>query len=250
MAKIVITVKNSDGVVLSGAKVAYELPGIGVPEKTTDASGQVTISDLTAGEGYHVTATMAGYKEASGEIAALEDSTNSIVLTLEPESAAASDTAEQETVQEKPADVVSTAVEAASAVVEASGVTEAVNQAVTAAVTNPTTTVSEDWDTIKAAAKTALSSFKTTVSADTVTTADLTAATSLVQEQVLKPVEDWLNLMITKRNKVAGNWLKALGYDLNMAPAYVFKLYVAKEIAAGMATLKAKLDKALSDNIQ
>lgn len=227
MAKFLVTVKDkATNKAIEGATVNITIDGSGTIPYTTNADGQAIIGGLVVGASYPVAVSISGYDNFSESVVPVdEDTALSVDIALTATAVAAE---------------IGTVISTASIVVDA------VEKAATAASTSTTTTVSEDWDSIKAAAKAALASFQVTVNTDSVSTADLTNATTLVQEKVLQPVEDWLNLMITKRNKVANNWIKALGYDLNMAPAYGFKLYVAKEIASGISTLKSKVAETLS----
>ena len=82
MAKVTITVKNSEGSVLSGAAVSYSVSGIST-SGTTDINGQLEIEGLSAGI-YTFTASLSDYTSASTDITVTDaDVSSTITLAAE-----------------------------------------------------------------------------------------------------------------------------------------------------------------------
>ena len=84
MSTTTITVKNSEGTVLSGATISYVVSTVTV-DGTTDTAGQLAISDLEAGT-YTFTAILDGYISASVDVTVTADADVTGTITLEGES--------------------------------------------------------------------------------------------------------------------------------------------------------------------
>ncbi|WP_169718027.1 carboxypeptidase-like regulatory domain-containing protein [Sporomusa silvacetica] len=106
MSTTTITVKNSEGTVLSGATISYVVSAVTV-DGTTDTAGQLTISDLEAGT-YTFTAVLDGYTSASVDVTVTADADVTGTITLEGESTLSTVTDAAKTAAETAATAVAT----------------------------------------------------------------------------------------------------------------------------------------------
>ena len=218
MATLKITAETEAEVLIEGATLSTTINGTTV-DYTTDATGTIEKSGFTNGESYTFTAVKTGY------------TTNTVIVT-------ASD------------DGVVSGVIKMAVVVETVGTTNPVDQVVNTVATaietakTSTTTVAEDWKTIKATAEAAISGLSTSL-----TTSDLTKdgvveslysqLTTVINSSITKVDSYKSQLMVSRHTK---NFWECVLIDAKLAGIELFEYFLAKEIS----TIKAKITDKIS----
>ncbi|MBU2701195.1 hypothetical protein Ga0466249_002309 [Sporomusaceae bacterium BoRhaA] len=210
MGNVNITVKNSEGVALQGVAISYEISGIGTTTTLTDVNGLVSVAGLADGA-YKFVAALVGYNSGKAELTVTEGATVEGVITL-----------------------VATAINT---------VEQTIASAITAAESNTTTTVSDDWKTIKAAAETALSGLSTSVAnsdltSSTVLTDIYSQITTVIQTAIGKVDAYKHELMVSRHSK---DFWECVLIDAKLAGITVFEYFVSKEINKIKSEIESKI---------
>jgi hypothetical protein len=218
MATLKITVESDATTpeLITGATLSTTINGT-VVTYTTDATGTIEKSGFTSGESYTFTAVATGYATNTVTIVASDDGIVSGIIKLVAETVAG----------------VTSAVES---------VVSKVSDAVKTAETS-TTTVSEDWKTIKATAESAINGLSTSL-----TTSDLTKdgvveslysqLTTVINSSITKIDAYKSQLMISRHTK---NFWECVLIDAKLSGIELFEYFVAKEISAIKTKITDKL---------
>jgi hypothetical protein len=193
----------------AGATISYSVNGVSVAA-TADPTGQAIIEGLPVGN-YTFTASLTGYTSVSNSVTLVDGNSPSISLPL---TATAVANAEQK-----------------------------VTNAIEAAGNSTTTTITEDWATIKATAESALSGLSTSVassdlSSGTVLTNIYSQITTVIQTAITKVNVYKSQLMVSRHSK---DFWECVLIDAKLAGITVFEYFVSKEVNKIKSEIESKI---------
>ena len=207
--KILVETDATIPVAIAGANVSVLIGSVKM-DYTTQNDGTVEKSGFTNGVEYTFTATKTGYTPNSCKVIASEDGEMTGVIKL---------------------------------VSNIDSAVKTVEKAIVSASTNSTTTVSDDWKTIKAAAENAISGLTTSLgssdlSDSTALTAIYSQVSTVINTAITRVDAYKSQLMISRHSK--GFWECVL-IDAKLSGITIFEYFVAKEVSAIKAKIEAKI---------